>query len=159
MLWKNRRIILSPREFYEADSGNVEVRNTDTNVPCPTVTTDTGAYSVLQLPPGPYRVTVRASGFKTLVRTGLTVAAGQVLPLDLTLEVGAATESVTVSAEATLLKTETGDGTFTWSKSRVAIRPNLFVPSTKSLESTDQPFVGQLYQLPRTGTLIARFSF
>jgi hypothetical protein len=90
-------------------NARVEVRNVDTNVPYPTVTTDTGAYSVLQLPPGPYRVTVTAPGFKTLVRTGLTVAGGQVLPLDLTLEVRAATESVTVSAEATLLKTETGD--------------------------------------------------
>ena len=90
-------------------NASVEVRNTDTNAPYPTVTTDTGAYSVLQLPPGPYRVTVSATGFKTLTRTGVTVSAGQVLPLDLRLEVGAATESVTVSAEATLLKTETGD--------------------------------------------------
>jgi hypothetical protein len=33
------------------------------------------------------------------------------------------------------------NGTFTWSKALVGIRPNLFVPSNKSLESTDQPFV------------------
>ncbi|HLK48337.1 MAG TPA: TonB-dependent receptor [Bryobacteraceae bacterium] len=90
-------------------NASVEVRNADTNAPYPTVTTETGAYSVVQLPPGPYTVTVSATGFKTLMRTGLTVAAGQVLPLDLRLEVGSATESVTVSAEATLLKTETGD--------------------------------------------------
>ena len=90
-------------------NASVEVRNSDTNAPYPTVTTDTGAYSVVRLPPGPYSVTVSATGFKTLMRTGLTVAAGQTLPLDLTLEVGSATESVTVSAEATLLKTETGD--------------------------------------------------
>ena len=87
----------------------VEVRNTDTNVPYPTVTTETGAYTVLRLPPGPYSITVAATGFKKLIRSGLTVDAGQTLPLDLNLEVGAATESVTVSAEGTLLKTETGD--------------------------------------------------
>jgi len=87
----------------------VEVRNTDTNVPYPTVTTDTGAYTVLRLPPGPYSVTVTAAGFKKLTRGGLTVSAGQTLPLDLTLEVGSASESVTVTAEATLLKTESGD--------------------------------------------------
>jgi hypothetical protein len=87
----------------------VEVRNTDTNLPYPTVTTAAGVYTVTRLPPGPYSVTVTAPGFKRLVRSGLTVDAGQVLPLNLTLEVGAATESVTVSAEATLLKTETGD--------------------------------------------------
>jgi hypothetical protein len=90
-------------------NANVEVRNTDTNVPYPTVTTETGAYTVLRLPPGSYSITISAAGFKRLIRSGLTVDAGQTLPLDLTLEVGAASESVTVSAEATLLKTETGD--------------------------------------------------
>jgi len=87
----------------------VEVRNTDTNVPYPTVTTDTGSYTVLRLPPGPYSVSVTAPGFKKLTRSGLAVDAGQTLPLDLKLEVGAASESVTVTAEGTLLKTESGD--------------------------------------------------
>ncbi len=87
----------------------VEVRNTDTNFPYPTVTTATGSYTVLRLPPGPYTITITAPGFKKLVRAGLTVDAGQTLPLDLTLQVGAASESVTVTAEATLLKTESGD--------------------------------------------------
>jgi hypothetical protein len=87
----------------------VDVRNTDTNVPYPTVTTETGAYTVLRLPPGPYSVTVSAAGFKKLIRSGLTVDAGQTLPMDLTVEIGSASESVTVSAEGTLLKTETGD--------------------------------------------------
>ena len=54
-------------------------------------------------------MTISAPGFKKLVRGGLAVDAGQVLPLDLMLEVGSATESVTVTAEATLLKTESGD--------------------------------------------------
>jgi hypothetical protein len=87
----------------------VEVRNTDTNVPYPTQTTATGAYTVLRLPPGPYSITISAPGFKKLVRTGLAVDAGQTLPLDLTLQVGSSGESVTVTAEATLLKTESGD--------------------------------------------------
>jgi hypothetical protein len=33
------------------------------------------------------------------------------------------------------------NGTFTWSKAMVGIRPNLFVPSDKSLQPTDQPFL------------------
>ena len=86
----------------------VEVRNTSTNIPYPTVTTGTGSYTVTQLPPGSYSVTASSAGFKKLIRAGLTVDAGQVLPLDLVLEVGANTESVTVTAEATLLKTESG---------------------------------------------------
>jgi hypothetical protein len=90
-------------------NANVEVKNTDTNAPYPTVTTGTGAYTVPQLPPGPYSVTVTAPGFKQLNRAGITVDAGQTVPLDLTLQVGAATESVTVQADASLLKTESGD--------------------------------------------------
>ncbi len=87
----------------------IEVRNTETNAPYPTVSTETGAYTVLRLPPGPYSLTVTAPGFKKLIRSGLTVDAGQTLPVDVRLEVGASAESVTVSAEGTLLKTETGD--------------------------------------------------
>ncbi|HEY4361455.1 MAG TPA: carboxypeptidase regulatory-like domain-containing protein [Bryobacteraceae bacterium] len=87
----------------------VEVRNTDTNVLYPTVTTATGNYTVLRLPPGPYSISVSAAGFKKLTRAGLSVDAGQTLPQDLALEVGSASESVTVSAEGTLLKTESSD--------------------------------------------------
>jgi hypothetical protein len=87
----------------------IEVKNTETNVLYPTVTTETGAYTVLRLPPGSYSVTVSAAGFKKLTRAGLTVDAGQTLPLDLVLEVGSAAESVTVTAEGTLLKMESGD--------------------------------------------------
>ena len=90
-------------------SAPIEVRNVETNVPYPTVSTDTGAYTVTQLPPGSYEITASAPGFKKLVRAGITVAAGQVLPVDLGLEVGSNSESVTVTAEATLLKTESGD--------------------------------------------------
>lgn len=87
----------------------VEVRSTDTNVVYPAATTGTGAYTVLRLPPGSYSVTVVAPGFKKLVRSGVSVDAGQTLPLDLKMEVGATSDSVTVTAEATLLKTESGD--------------------------------------------------
>jgi hypothetical protein len=90
-------------------NANIEIRNTETNAPYPTVTTGTGAYTVPNLPPGPYSVSVTAPGFKRLSRTGLTVAAGQTIPIDLTLQVGDTAESVTIQAEASLLKTESGD--------------------------------------------------
>jgi|SRR5579871_3608707 len=100
--------VTDPAGAVIANAG-IEVQNTETNAPYPTVTTDTGAYTVPRLPPGPYSVTVTAPGFKKLTRSGLTVDAGQTLALDLSLEVGAATESVTVQADASLLKTESGD--------------------------------------------------
>lgn len=87
----------------------VEVKNMETGGIYPAVSTDTGNYTVPQLPVGTYEVGVSIPGFKKFVRTGITVAAAQVLRIDVSLEVGAATESVTVQADASLLKTETAD--------------------------------------------------
>jgi hypothetical protein len=69
---------------------------------------------VQSLLPGPYTVTFEAAGFKRLVRENLTLQVGAVLPMDGTLEVGALSESVEVTAQATLLETETSSsGTVT----------------------------------------------
>jgi hypothetical protein len=87
----------------------VDVTNTETGVVYPAVTTTTGVYSVINLPVGSYSVTVTVPGFKKFTRTGISVAATQILAIPVTVEVGAATESVTVNAEASLLKTESGD--------------------------------------------------
>jgi hypothetical protein len=88
---------------------SVEVKNTETGVATPTVTTGTGAYTAPSLSPGEYTVTVTAAGFKKFTRTGLTLAVEQTLGIDIPLQVGASSESITVSAEASLLKTESGD--------------------------------------------------
>ena len=87
----------------------VDVTNTATGAVFATVSTGTGAYTTSNLPIGPYSVAVTASGFKKYTRSGLAVAAAQTLKIDATLEIGASTESITVSAEASLLQTETGD--------------------------------------------------
>ena len=71
--------------------------------------TATGNYTLAQLPPGPYEITVTVPGFKTFLRRNLQVQVAQTLRVDMKLEVGTAAESVTVSAESSLLKTESGD--------------------------------------------------
>jgi hypothetical protein len=88
---------------------SVEVKNSGTGVVYPTISTNTGNFTVTQLPPGNYELDVTVAGFKKYVHTNLAVAAAEVLRQDANLEVGAATEAVTVSAEASLLKTESGD--------------------------------------------------
>src|ERR1700688_710273 len=90
-------------------SAAVVVTNTDTGVATPTVSTPTGAYTAPNLAVGAYSVTVTAAGFKKYVRAGLGIAAAQVLEINIPLEVGGTNESVTVTAEASLLKTESGD--------------------------------------------------
>src|ERR1700682_2377222 len=90
-------------------SAAIEARNADTGVAYPTISTPTGNYTIAQLPPGSYDVSVAVPGFKKFVRTGITVSVAQVLRIDVNLEVGAASESVTVKADAAVLKTDSGD--------------------------------------------------
>src|SRR5580692_7572653 len=87
----------------------IEARQLETGAVFPTATTSTGSYTLTELPVGPYEITATVAGFKKYVRTGVTVQVAQTLRVDIPMEVGTATESVTVSAEASLLKTETGD--------------------------------------------------
>jgi len=87
-------------------NATVEVKNLNSAQVYRALTTETGNYTVSQVPVGPYELTVTVQGFKTYTRQGLTLAAAQTMRIDVPLEVGANTESVTVSAEATLLKTE-----------------------------------------------------
>ncbi|MBZ5578286.1 MAG: TonB-dependent receptor [Acidobacteriia bacterium] len=87
----------------------IEARNTATGVSYQAASTPTGNYTIAQLPAGSYEVSVAVPGFKRYTRRGLTVEVAQTLRIDITLEVGAPTESVTVQADAPLLKTESGD--------------------------------------------------
>ena len=50
-----------------------------------------------------------APGFKKFLRPGMIVQVGETIRVDATLEVGASTDTVTVNAEAPLLKTESGE--------------------------------------------------
>lgn len=68
---------------------------------------NSGAYTLPFLRPGQYRMTAVASGFKTYNRENLTVEVGRLLSVDILLEVGAMTDSVSVTAEAGLLETQT----------------------------------------------------
>lgn len=71
------------------------------------VTSAEGDFSIPSLAPGTYRVRAELSGFKTLVREGVRVATGEGVRLDLQLELGRLTETVTVRADAPLLRGET----------------------------------------------------
>ena len=85
----------------------ISITQVGTNFQYTGVTNQDGLYRVPSLQPGPYRVTFKASGFKTLVRDNIDLRTGDTLAVDANLEVATATESVEVSASATLLETET----------------------------------------------------
>ncbi len=70
-----------------------------------TVTNGDGTYVLTFLPPGPYSVAAEAAGFKRYVNAQVRVATNEREQLDITLEVGTIDQSVTVSAEASMLDT------------------------------------------------------
>ncbi len=87
----------------------VEGRNTQTGLLYSTQSTATGNYTVPNLPAGIYDLTVTAPGFKTYTHTNMQVAASTIVPNDVQMEVGATTESITITAESSLLKTESSE--------------------------------------------------
>src|SRR3989441_2614999 len=82
----------------------VTVTNTATNVAASVTTNDAGVSTALYLAPGRYTVAVEKQGFKKLLRT-IEVRVSDKLTLDLPLEVGSVSESVTVTADAPVLET------------------------------------------------------
>src|SRR5689334_23136556 len=78
-------------------NATVTARNLATNLSRNAVTNDQGYYRIVALPPGDYEVTVEAANFKKAVLTKVTVTVGQAADVDIVLELGQITESVTIS--------------------------------------------------------------
>jgi hypothetical protein len=87
----------------------VEVTNTATELKVDTVTTSTGNYTVAALPAGTYDLTVDQTGFSKFQRTGINIQVAVTTRVDVTLTLGTATQSVQVSADTTILKTESAE--------------------------------------------------
>src|SRR5438093_3777368 len=104
---------------------SVVATNTETAAKYETISTDTGNYTLSQLPPGVYQLSVELPGFKRYVRQGITVLVAQTLRIDVALEVGAATDEVTVNADAPLLRTESSDVSHNVNSSRLDDLPIL----------------------------------
>ena len=86
---------------------SVKITNVETSVSQEVITNSTGYFEAPLLRAGGYEVSVEVPGFKTLKRSGLTLAGGQQMSLQLQLEVGTIAETVTVTGEAPLLETNT----------------------------------------------------
>ena len=85
---------------------SVSTSNVATGFRYETVTSSTGNFTLPSLPVGTYEVTVEAPGFNRFVRQGITIQIAQVARIDIILSVGSVAESVTINADAPLLRTE-----------------------------------------------------
>jgi hypothetical protein len=79
-------------------AAKVSAKNLATNVTYDTQTTDAGLYVLPDLPVGTYLVSIEAAGFKSAKIENLVVTVGQTATQNVTLEAGAPTESITVTA-------------------------------------------------------------
>src|SRR5215813_14507768 len=91
----------------------VRIRNEGTGVETVLTTNDAGAYTTPPLVLGTYSVNVDHTGFKTAVHSGILLSGGEVVRQDITLQIGAVTESVEVKAGAVELNVTQPDVTHT----------------------------------------------
>ena len=84
----------------------VSVTNLETQQMRTTVTDSSGFYTVPNLPGGKYDVSAELQGFKKALRQNVTLDSASSMVLNISLETGALTEAVTVTAEATPLQTD-----------------------------------------------------
>src|SRR5579863_5462667 len=117
-------VIVDP-QGAAVEGATVTLTSKDTNV-SKIVTTDAGGtYNFLSLAPAHYTITVEKSGFKKQALADVVVAAEQTQAVNITLEIGEVTQSVTVSAETNpSMDTETGQISGTLSKAEIQNLPS-----------------------------------
>jgi len=81
-------------------NADVTAKNVSNGIARTATTNGSGLYTVPNLQPGPYEITVAAGGFNTDVRSGVTLNVGQELVLNFTVKPGMAVQKVEVNAEA-----------------------------------------------------------
>jgi len=91
----------------------VEVVSVERQVRYDATSNDAGIYLIRFLPPGTYTLTVQKEGFKRAQRDGLAAQGADRLSVDVRMEVGGVTESVTVTGQTPLLATETASRSVT----------------------------------------------
>ena len=86
---------------------SVKITNLDTNISQQGSTNETGDFRIPYLNPGRYELEASATGFRNYKRAAFELAVEQVLRIDIPLEIGATTETVTVNDTPPVLNTET----------------------------------------------------
>src|SRR5689334_14912098 len=87
-------------------AARVSVQNTATGITAQTLTNEQGYYTVSHLNPGDYDLNVVKQGFKSASRPGIKLDVAQIARVDLALVIGEVQDTVTVTAEAPILSSE-----------------------------------------------------
>ena len=103
----------------------ITITDVGRDVATSTATNESGNYSQRALIVGKYRLRVEAPGFKTVIRDNIGVSVDVETRVDVQMEVGEVTQTLEVTAEASVLKTERSDVATTWSEKTVTNLPTL----------------------------------
>jgi hypothetical protein len=135
-------------------NAQVLLTNVDTGVKFTGVTNNDGLYNVPGLPVGPYTLTASQPGFKDYKLTGIVLVAAQVAELNIHMQVGSSSQTVTVTGNAPLLNTETSSVATTLETTAVEDLPLnasggqdalslalITTPSTVGSNGTNQDFI------------------
>ena len=128
-------------------NASIEAKNANTGAVYQVASTSTGNYTLGQLPAGKYQLSASVPGFKQFLQTGITVLVAQTLRIDIVLEVGNITETVTVNADAPLLRTESGELSHNVSSETLGNLPILgFSSSIRDPYAMTQLLPGSFYE-------------
>ncbi|MES1260439.1 MAG: carboxypeptidase-like regulatory domain-containing protein, partial [Acidobacteriota bacterium] len=131
--------------------------NLGTNEAAVAVTNAGGVYTLPFLRPGNYRLSAEAKGFRKYIRENVVLNVGDAIGIDITMEVGQASDTITVSAESLSLETENADHGLVIDEKRVTELPlNARNPFMLSLLAPGVTYNGnQIYQRPFDNGAIA----
>jgi hypothetical protein len=126
----------------------VTLVNESTNAARSATTNEVGEYSFTSVLPGTYTVRAALPGFRTEERKALRIATQQTVVMDFTLEVGALSEQITVTAQTPVVERATASVATTMSAAQIAAIPifgrNTFytaIATPSVIQSGDPQFV------------------
>jgi hypothetical protein len=132
-------------------TASVTITSQETQAQQQTTSNELGAYQFPLVRAGRYTLTVEAPGFQRLVRSDVIVSTAERLRLDLNLQVGAVTETVTVTAETPLLQSERATVGQVVEQRTITSIP-LATRNFTHLLGTSAGVVGQIFNADNPGT-------
>jgi Carboxypeptidase regulatory-like domain/TonB dependent receptor len=125
----------------------VDIKNTGKGISNQTTTNESGNYTQPQLTPGSYTITINKPGFKKFVQQNVTVSVGQSTRVDASLQLGEATQEVTVTSAPPGLETDRAEVQTKLSSGQISSLPVLNRNFT-SLTLLTPGAVSNTYQQP-----------
>jgi len=116
-------------------SAKVEAKNIDNGSIYEAGSSSTGNYVLPQLPTGNYELTVTVTGFKKYVKQNIFLPVAQTVRVDVKLDVGTTSDTVTITEATPLLKTESGELSHNVTTDRINNLPVLQIGSGAGLRS------------------------